>query len=48
MTSKKTQTTEQKTAKTDLAANYRPLGLKAVAAASLMIKNKPAGVKKFA
>ena len=37
MTSKKT-TEQQQPAKTDLATNYRPLGLKAVAAASMMAK----------
>ncbi len=45
MTSKKT-TEQQQTAKPDLATNYRPLGLKAVAAASMMAK--PATVKKLA
>lgn len=29
-------------AKTDLAQNYRPLGLKAVLAAALMVRAKPA------
>ncbi|MBY4607647.1 hypothetical protein K6M90_08260 [Rhizobium sp. 9T] len=48
MTSKKISTGEQQTAKPDLAANYRPVGLKAVAAASLMAKNKPESVKKSA
>ena len=47
MTSKKTSTGEQQAAKPDLSANYRPVGLKAVAAASLMAKNKPA-IKKSA
>lgn len=45
MTSKKT-TEQQQTAKSDLATNYRPLGLKAVAAALMMAK--PATVKKLA
>lgn len=48
MTSKKNTTGEPQAAKPDLAANYRPVGLKAVAAASLMAKNKPAGIKKSA
>ncbi|ARO29475.1 MULTISPECIES: hypothetical protein [Rhizobium] len=48
MTSKKSSAGEQQAAKPDLAANYRPVGLKAVAAASLMTKNKPDGVKKSA
>ncbi|ANM09892.1 UNVERIFIED_ORG: hypothetical protein GGI57_002578 [Rhizobium aethiopicum] len=48
MTSKKSNSGEQQTAKPDLAANYRPVGLKAVAAASLMAKHKPASVKKSA
>ncbi|ARQ57643.1 MULTISPECIES: hypothetical protein [Rhizobium] len=48
MTSKNSSTGEQQTAKPDLAANYRPVGLKAVAAASLMAKNKPESVKKSA
>ncbi|NYJ10139.1 hypothetical protein GGI64_001158 [Rhizobium leguminosarum] len=45
MTSKKSSSGEQQTAKPDLAANYRPVGLKAVAAASLMAKHKPTSVK---
>jgi hypothetical protein len=45
VTSKKSSTGEQQVAKPDLAANYRPVGLKAVAAASLMAKHKPTGVK---
>ncbi|MBB3136281.1 hypothetical protein FHS26_004035 [Rhizobium pisi] len=48
MTSKKSSAGEQQVAKPDLAANYRPVGLKAVAAASLMAKNKPGSVKKSA
>ena len=44
MTSKKSE--QQQAAKPDLATNYRPLGLKAVAAASMMAK--PAPVKKLA
>ena len=48
MTSNKSSTGEQQTAKPDLAANYRPVGLKAVAAASLMAKNKSENVKKSA
>lgn len=45
MTSKKTGAAEQP-AKYDLGAHYRPLGLKAVLAAALMLKKKPALVKK--
>ncbi|WP_164740546.1 hypothetical protein [Rhizobium chutanense] len=48
MTSKKSSAGEQQTAKPDLAANYRPVGLKAVVAASLMAKNKPGSIKKSA
>lgn len=48
VTSKKSSTGEQQVAKPDLAANYRPVALKAVAAASLMAKHKPTGVKKSA
>ncbi|MBX5144262.1 hypothetical protein [Rhizobium lentis] len=48
MTSKKSSGEEQKATKPDLTANYRPVGLKAVAAASLMAKNKPDNVKKSA
>ena len=48
MTSKKSSTGEQQVAKPDLAANYRPVGLKAVAAASLMAKHRPTSVKKSA
>lgn len=48
MTSKNTSTGEQQAAKPDLSANYRPVGLKAVAAASLMAKNKPGSIKKSA
>ncbi len=44
MTSKKTGSAEQP-AKHDLSAHYRPLGLKAVLAAALMLK-KPALIKK--
>jgi len=47
MTSKKTSAIEPQAAKPDLCANYRPVGLKAVVAASLMAKNKP-GIKKSA
>jgi hypothetical protein len=45
VTSKKSEQ-QQQAAKPDLATNYRPLGLKAVAAASMMAK--PAPVKKLA
>lgn len=45
MTSKKT-TEQPQAVKPDLATNYRPLGLKAVAAASMMAK--PTKVKKTA
>ncbi|EJT07326.1 hypothetical protein [Rhizobium sp. CCGE 510] len=48
MTSKKSSNSEQHPAKPDLSANYRPVGLKAVVAASLMAKNKPGSVKKSA
>ncbi|MFS8144504.1 hypothetical protein [Rhizobium sp. R635] len=48
MTSKKNSTGEKQPAKPDLSANYRPVGLKAVAAASLMAKHKPGSVKKSA
>ena len=44
VTSKKTGSVEQ-TAKHDLSTHYRPLGLKAVLAAALMLK-KPALIKK--
>ncbi len=44
MTSKKSE--QQQAPKSDLATNYRPLGLKAVAAASMMAK--PATTKKSA
>ena len=44
MTAKKTGSTEQP-AKHDLSTHYRPLGLKAVLAAALMVK-KPALIKK--
>jgi hypothetical protein len=47
VTSKNTKTAEQQP-KPDLTANYRPLGLKAVAAASLMAKKKPVTAKKSA
>lgn len=33
---------DQKPAKQNLAENYRPIGLKAVIAAALMLKRKPA------
>ncbi|WP_198928660.1 hypothetical protein [Rhizobium sp. AC44/96] len=46
MTPKKTSV--EQPAKTDLSANYRPLGLKAVLAAALMLKSKPTLVKKIA
>lgn len=36
------ETAKQQPAKTELADNYRPLGLKAVLAAALMLKRKPA------
>ncbi|MDS7596636.1 hypothetical protein [Agrobacterium tumefaciens] len=39
MTNKTTAETQQKT---DLNSHYRPLGLKAVAAAAMMLKRKPA------
>ena len=45
MTSKKTGASEQP-AKHDLSSHYRPLGLKAVLAAALMLKKKPALIKK--
>ncbi|UVD57970.1 hypothetical protein NE852_07130 [Rhizobium sp. Pop5] len=48
MTTKKSSSGEQQAAKPDLSANYRPVALKAVAAASLMTKNKPGSVKKSA
>lgn len=48
VTSKKSSNSEQHPAKPDLSANYRPVGLKAVVAASLMAKNKPGSVKKSA
>ncbi|MGO4565145.1 hypothetical protein AB4Z52_08760 [Rhizobium sp. 2YAF20] len=47
MTSNK-DNTEQPAPKTDLAALYRPLGLKAVTAAYLMLKSKPPLTKKIA
>ncbi|AJD40665.1 hypothetical protein RGR602_CH01308 [Rhizobium gallicum bv. gallicum R602sp] len=47
VTSKKTDQAEQ-AAKPDLSTHYRPLGLKAVLAAALMLKSKPALVKKIA
>lgn len=47
MTSIKTGPAEQ-THKPDLTANYRPLGLRAVLAAALMLKSKPPLVKKTA
>jgi hypothetical protein len=37
-----TQAEQQKPANENLALNYRPLGLKAVLAAALMLKRKPA------
>nr|WP_204330129.1 hypothetical protein [Rhizobium phaseoli] len=48
VTSKKSLSSEQQPSKPDLSANYRPVGLKAVVAASLMAKNKPGTVKKSA
>ncbi|CVI58591.1 MULTISPECIES: hypothetical protein [Agrobacterium] len=36
------ETKAQSPAKPDLNSHYRPLGLKAVAAAALMLKRKPA------
>lgn len=45
MTSKKTGAAEQP-AKQDLSTHYRPLGLKAVLAAALMLNKKPALIKK--
>jgi hypothetical protein len=47
VTSKNANPAEQQP-KPDLTANYRPLGLKAVAAASLMAKKKPSAIKKTA
>ena len=44
MTPKKTSV--EQPAKSDLSANYRPLGLKAVLAAALMLKSKPPLIKK--
>jgi hypothetical protein len=38
-------TAPKQTAKADLASLYRPLGLKAVTAAHLMLKRKPATKK---
>ncbi|WP_200950955.1 hypothetical protein [Rhizobium sp. Root1220] len=46
MTPKKTSV--EQPAKTDLSANYRPVGLKAVLAAALMLKSKPTLTKKLA
>jgi hypothetical protein len=46
VTPKKTSAEQPQT--TDLSANYRPLGLKAVLAAALMLKSKPGLVKKTA
>lgn len=40
MTTEKTAATQQ--SKPNLSDNYRPLGLKAVIAAALMLKRKPA------
>ncbi len=45
MTSNKTGSAEQ-THKPDLTTHYRPLGLKAVLAAALMLKSKPPLVKR--
>jgi hypothetical protein len=47
VTSKNANPAEQQP-KPDLTANYRPLGLKAVLAAALMLKSKPTLVKKIA
>jgi hypothetical protein len=47
MTSPK-NTTEQRAQTTDLTTLYRPLGLKAVTAAYLMLKSKPPLTKKVA
>lgn len=44
MTIKK-ESTGQQPAKIDLSTHYRPLGLKAVLAAHLMLKNKPKQTK---
>ncbi|MEZ2129120.1 MULTISPECIES: hypothetical protein [unclassified Sinorhizobium] len=41
MTFKKESAAPQKPAKIDLSTHYRPLGLKAVLAAHLMLKDKP-------
>ncbi len=41
-------TTAAQPAKTDLAALYRPIGLKAVTAAHLMLKGKSTASKKIA
>ncbi|TCU11054.1 hypothetical protein [Rhizobium sullae] len=45
MSSNKTDQAEQ-AAKPDLSTHYRPVGLKAVLAAALMLKSKPPIVKK--
>jgi hypothetical protein len=42
MTSKKDSTAQQAPVKTDLTELYRPLGLKAVLAAHVVLKSKPA------
>jgi hypothetical protein len=47
MTSQK-DNAEQRAQTTDLTALYRPLGLKAVTAAYLMLKSKPPLTKKLA
>lgn len=41
MTSKKDSSVREQPAKTDLSALYRPLGLKAVLAAHVVLKSKP-------
>lgn len=42
---KPAKTTGSKPPAADLVAKYRPLGLKAVLAAALQVKRKPAGAK---
>jgi hypothetical protein len=48
VTSKKDTTAQQPPAKTDLSALYRPLGLKAVLAAHVVLKSKPQQKKQVA
>lgn len=43
---KPAKTTGSKPPAADLVAKYRPLGLKAVLAAALQVKPKPAGAKR--